>query len=85
MSKFLNLGMSLTDVLRAVTVKPAERLGISDRSGRIAKGYNADIVVCKMDDEIIEFSDADGNIRRGKRGFVPEITVLRGEKVFCAE
>ena len=85
MSKFLNLGMSLADVLRAVTITPAERLGISDRAGRIAKGCDADIVVCKMDDEIIEFSDADGNIRRGKRGFVPEITILRGEKVFCAE
>ena len=85
MSKFLNLGMSLADVIKAVTLNPAERLGISDRAGRIIKGYDADLVICRMDDKIIEFSDADGNTRKGRRGFVPEITILRGEKVFCAE
>ncbi|MBQ3455205.1 MAG: amidohydrolase family protein, partial [Synergistaceae bacterium] len=85
MSKFLNLGMSLSDVIKAVTLNPAERLGISDRAGRIIKGYDADLVICRMDDEIIDFSDADGNTRKGRRGFVPEITILRGEKVFCAE
>ncbi|MBR0169032.1 MAG: amidohydrolase family protein [Synergistaceae bacterium] len=85
MSKFLNLGMSLADVIKAVTLNPAERLGISDRAGKIIKGYDADLVICRMDDKIIEFSDADGNTRKGRRGFVPEITILRGEKVFCAE
>ncbi|MBQ6972976.1 MAG: amidohydrolase family protein [Synergistaceae bacterium] len=81
MSKFLNLGMTLADVVKAVTVTPARMLGISDRAGRIAEGYDADIVICRMDDGIIEFSDADGNIRSGRRGFVPEVVILGGEKV----
>ena len=82
-AKLLNLGMPLVDVLQSVTLRPAELLGISDRIGKIEKGYDADIVICNFDESVIKSSDADGNIREGKKGFVPEIIILKGEKVFC--
>ena len=84
MSKFMNLGMTLTDVIRSVTLNPAKRLGIDDRTARIMKGYDADMVLCSLSDDMIEFADADGNIMNGKRGIVPEIVILKGEKVFCS-
>lgn len=85
MSKFMNLGMSLADVIRSVTLNPAKRLGISDRTAKITKGYDADMVLCRLDDDMIEFTDADNNIMNGRMGIVPEIVILKGEKVFCSE
>jgi len=38
-------GMSEDDVLRAVTIVPAEILGVSDRVGSIAPGKDADVIV----------------------------------------
>ncbi len=38
-------GMSETDVLRAVTLNPAEVLGVADRMGSLEAGKDADVVV----------------------------------------
>lgn len=38
-------GLSPKDALKCLTVNPAEILGCDDRIGRIAKGYDADLVV----------------------------------------
>ena len=84
MSKFMNLGMSLADVIRAVTLTPAKVLDADDFIGKIQKGYCADITICRLDDDMIEFSDADGNTMTGRRGIVPEIVILKGEKVYCS-
>ncbi len=39
-----DLGVSTTDVIRAVTTNPAEMLGMADRLGRLAPGYLADVI-----------------------------------------
>ena len=41
----VRFGLSPAAALRAVTTDPAEILGIADRVGRLAPGYDADIVV----------------------------------------
>ncbi|HET7787273.1 MAG TPA: amidohydrolase family protein [Myxococcales bacterium] len=42
-------GMSFADVLAALTTAPARRLGDPDRSGRVAAGFEADLVVLEKD------------------------------------
>jgi imidazolonepropionase-like amidohydrolase len=41
---FAGLGMSNADALRTVTENPAAACGLADRKGRLAKGYDADLV-----------------------------------------
>ena len=41
----VRFGLSPSSALRAVTTDPAEILGIADRVGKLAPGYDADIVV----------------------------------------
>ena len=41
---FAGLGMSNADALRTVTENPAAACGLSERKGRLAKGYDADLV-----------------------------------------
>ena len=43
--RFVELGMSHFEALQTATVSSAELLGISDRTGRIAAGYEADLIL----------------------------------------
>jgi len=42
-------GLSEDDALRAVTVNPAEILGVQDRVGSLAKGADADLLILSGD------------------------------------
>ena len=61
-------GMSFRQILASLTTSPASRFGYSKRSGRIAKGMEADIVVLEGDPEkdIIAFAKVRQVIRGGK-------------------
>jgi imidazolonepropionase-like amidohydrolase len=41
----VRLGLSPFEALQAATVSAAELLGVGDRTGRIAPGYEADLVL----------------------------------------
>ncbi len=84
-SKFLALGLTLSDVIRAITVTPAKALGAEDRFGSITIGREANLVLCRMDDAPTVFRDADGNEMTGPRGLVPMMTIRRGEIVYEAQ
>ena len=43
--RFVELGFTPFEALQAATVSSAELLGIADRSGRIAEGYEADLIL----------------------------------------
>jgi imidazolonepropionase-like amidohydrolase len=43
--RFVEFGMSNFDALQTATVKSAELLQMDDRTGRIAKGYEADLIL----------------------------------------
>ena len=45
MSKFVHLGMSLLEVVRAASPAPARALGLGDRYGRLAEGFPANLSV----------------------------------------
>lgn len=66
MSKLLNLGMKLEDVITAVTARPAAVLGRSDTLGAIEVGRVADLTVLELNRDGTEFRDAFGHTRRGE-------------------
>lgn len=84
MSKFLFLGMPLHKMIRAVTETPAKCLGMEDRIGKIAPGYDADLVLCRMEEGAVPFEDSDGNRRMGDRQLKVQTTIRSGEIVFRA-
>jgi dihydroorotase len=49
-AKFLALGLSLEDVVRATTCMPADAVGLGERAGRIAIGQPADVAVFEVDE-----------------------------------
>jgi dihydroorotase len=64
MSKFLNLGMPIEEVIRAVTSRPAEVLGRSAVIGSLAPGAIADIAVLSVEPSEEELFDSSGERRR---------------------
>ena len=83
-SKFLHMGMPLTDAIRAVTRTPARVLRLGDKAGTIAPGAAADLALFRMEQEEITFCDSDGNERRGPAGLVPAMTFREGRVVWKA-
>ena len=61
-------GMSFQGILASLTTNPAQRFGYSTRSGRIAKGFDADFVVLGADpaENISAFSRVRYTIRGGE-------------------
>jgi imidazolonepropionase-like amidohydrolase len=60
-------GMSYQQILASLTTSPARRFGFDQHSGRIAKGYDADLVVLRSDpaNEAAAFSRVRYTIRGG--------------------
>jgi imidazolonepropionase-like amidohydrolase len=73
--KWMSRGdMSYQPILASLTTNPARRFGFDQHSGRIAKGYNADLVVLRSDPahNASAFAEVQYTIRGGsviyKRG-----------------
>lgn len=60
MSKYLNMGMSFFDVIRAVTTTPARLMKMEGQIGTLAPGAFADIAIVKLRKESITFEDTRG-------------------------
>lgn len=60
-------GMSYQQILASLTTDPARRFGFDQHRGRIARGYDADIVVLRSDPahELMAFSEVRYTIRDG--------------------
>jgi imidazolonepropionase-like amidohydrolase len=61
-------GMNYRDILTSLTTNPARKFGGSNRTGRIAKGADADLVVLNADpaQDITAFAKVHYTIRKGK-------------------
>lgn len=60
MSKFMALGLPLSEVIRLTTAAPAEILSRQDRIGSIAVGREADLAVLELEHGPITFVDTVG-------------------------
>ena len=78
MSKFLNLGFSLADVVAMSTVIPARIIGRVEKLGTLQEGAPADVAILRLAEAPVRFVDTRGNFRDGDRSLVPVQTIRGG-------
>ena len=78
MSKFLHLGMSLEDVVRATTSRPAEILGLEREIGTLRPGSLADIAVFRLLPGRFPLYDIWGEMREAGALLVNTQTIVGG-------
>lgn len=78
MSKFLNLGFSLEDVVAMATVNPARIIDRVDKLGTLQLGAPADVSILELVEQPVSFVDTRGNQRKGARWLKPVQTVRAG-------
>jgi len=82
MSKYLNLGVPLRDVVAACTTTPARFLGMDGKIGTLASGACADIAVLKQTVKRVQFRDTRGETVEGEEILVPQLTLRAGRVVY---
>jgi dihydroorotase len=78
LSKFLNLGMSLSDVIERATVKAAKAIKLDDL-GTLAVGKPADIAMFQLEEGDYTFFDSQMNKREGSKRLVSTRTLIDGD------
>lgn len=81
MSKFLELGMGLEEVIRASTWEPAQVIQRPEL-GNLSEGAPADVTVLDLRKGEFGFMDAHGQKRTGSRKLVTELTLRAGDVVW---
>lgn len=81
MSKFLNLGMPLADVIRANTAKAAEAIKRPEL-GHLGVGAEADLAVLNLRRGTFSFVDSSGAKASGDQKLECELTVKGGQVVW---
>ena len=78
MSKYLDLGLGLDQVIAAATAAPARQLGKAGLLGTLVPGAFADVAVLKLVNKRVRYLDAKGEEFIGNTLLVPQMTVLDG-------
>jgi dihydroorotase len=78
MSKFLAMGMSLRDVVKRTTWKPAQILRHPE-FGHLTPGATADIAAFRVLDGDFSFADTNEGLLRGRQRISCELTLLGGQ------
>lgn len=81
MSKFMNLGMSMQDVITASTWKPAQVIKREDL-GHLSEGAVADIAVFRLHEGEYGFIDSRGYMLPGTEKLEAELTLRAGRVVW---
>ncbi|HUZ17248.1 MAG TPA: amidohydrolase/deacetylase family metallohydrolase [Spirochaetia bacterium] len=84
MSKFINLGMSLYNVVDATTTRPAVALGVAGEWGSLQVGRRANISVIELVDGSFTFFDGNaGNKLTGGKLLEPRMVIKEGSVYPC--
>ncbi len=78
MSKFLNLGLSLEQVVAMATVNPAKSINRAPKLGTLQIGAPGDVSLLELVEGPVEFVDTRNNKRQGKVHLKPAGAVLAG-------
>jgi len=83
MSKYLSLGLPLTEVIRATTQKPAELMGLAGEIGTLKPGARACVTVLKHKDVEVLHKDFQDDEFVGHDLLVNQMTIIDGEIQYC--
>jgi dihydroorotase len=78
MSKFLNMGFTLEQVVAMATINPARVINRLPKLGTLAVGAPGDVSVLELVEGPVEFVDTRNNKRQGKVQLQPANVVLAG-------
>ena len=81
MSKFLNFGMPIAEVVACATVNASRVYPFWRDRGTLNVGAPADVVVLELREGTFEFVDNYENVRTGSQRLFPHETVLAGQRV----
>ena len=81
MSKFLNFGMTLDEVVARATINASRIFPLFRDRGTLNVGAPADVAVLDLREGGFEFVDNYGNRRTGRQRLFPSETVLAGRRV----
>src|SRR5947208_1553483 len=81
MSKFLDFGMSLDQVVARATVNASRVFEVFRDRGTLNVGAPADVAVLELRQGLFEFVDNYGNRRTGRQRLFPSGTILGGKRV----
>jgi dihydroorotase len=81
MSKFLNMGMNIKDVIQASTWKPAQVIHREDL-GHISLGAGADVTILNLRKGTFGFIDSSGYRMEGDQKLECELTIRDGKVVY---
>lgn len=82
-SKFLHLGLPLTEVLRRVTATPAAAIGLAGTVGTLAPGASADVSLFRLTDGEWHFRDSHGQCEVGGQRLEPVAVIRGGQRYDC--
>lgn len=82
MSKYINMGMPLFDIIKAVTTTPAKLMKMDGEIGVLSPGALADVAIVKMKNEQVTFSDTSGNELQGDCYLDNVATICNGNIVY---
>ena len=81
MSKFLNFGMTLDQVVARATVNASRIFPLFRDRGTLNVGAPADVALLELREGAFEFVDNFGNTRTGHQRLFPSETVLAGNRI----
>lgn len=82
LSKFLDFGMPMSDVLDAATLTPARLIGMPELS-TLAPGTPADICILQLRKKPLPYADINGHTFTGSQVLVPMMTFKDGKCMYC--
>jgi dihydroorotase len=83
MSKFLYLGLSPAEVIRAATSAPARAMGLQDQFGSLVAGRAADITLLRLEAGRFPLADVRGEVRVADRRLTAIAVFKRGAYREC--
>jgi dihydroorotase len=81
LSKFINLGMSLLEVVEAATARPAAVLGLEREVGTLRPGSRADIALFRLLQGDFPLQDIHGDIRHASQLLRNTATIVGGRQL----
>ncbi|AKN32456.1 hydrolase [Clostridium carboxidivorans P7] len=84
MSRYLCMGISLNEVIRMTTERPAKLMGMENEIGSLSEGAYADVAIFDIMDKEQLYKDWKGSKFLANKLLKPEMTIKDGYIMYCA-